>query len=126
MSTEYGFIVERDFYIISSLPSRRLITKVQGSTGVFIKTRVNLPNQKWYFDGKKKVLVNRELTNYALQSTTSLEANVGGINLNAGQFWKYDGTYMKSVAYNTVLEVPNADDNEMVAVKMAKRNGQAK
>jgi hypothetical protein len=52
MNTEYGFIVERDFYIISALPSRRLITKVQGSNTIFIKTQVNLPNQKWFFDGK--------------------------------------------------------------------------
>jgi hypothetical protein len=46
--------------------------------------------------------------------------------LNAGQFWKFDGTYMTALAYGTVLEVPNADDNEMVQVKMATRNGQAK
>jgi hypothetical protein len=114
MNTEYGFIVERDFYIISSLPSRRMITRVQGSNNLFIKTRVNLTNQKWYFDGKKKVIVNREATNYALQSAANKVADVGGINLNVGQFWKYDGTYMRSIAYQTVLEVPNADDNEMV------------
>jgi hypothetical protein len=114
MNTEYGFIVERDFYIISSLPSRRMITRVQGSNNLFIKTRVNLTNQKWYFDGKKKVIVNREATNYALQCAANKVTSVGGINLNVGQFWKYDGTYMKSVAYQTVLEVPNGDDNELV------------
>jgi hypothetical protein len=114
MNADYGFIVERDFYIISSLPSRRMITKVQGSTSVFIKTRVNLPNQKWFFDGKRKVILNRETSNYALQCAASKLVTVGGINLNEGQFWKLEGAYMRALAYDTVLEVPNADDNELV------------
>jgi hypothetical protein len=67
MNSEYGFIVEKDFHIISALPSRRMITRVQGSSNMFIKTRVNLSNQKWFFDGKRKVILSREATNYALQ-----------------------------------------------------------
>jgi len=38
LNKEYGWIVNKDFYIVSQMPSRRFLTKI-GSYGVGIKTR---------------------------------------------------------------------------------------
>lgn len=65
LNTSTGFIVERDFYLVSQLPSRRILTRLTNNT-VVIKVRQGLANQKWYFSQKTLALHLREHTNYAL------------------------------------------------------------
>jgi hypothetical protein len=49
MNNEYGFIVERDFYLVTALPSRRMLSRV-AENKLKIKVKNGMTNQKWWFD----------------------------------------------------------------------------
>lgn len=72
---EYGFVVNKDFYIISQLPTRRFLTSLTTSN-VSIKTRFdqNSSSQKWYFEQNSRTIKSRRF-NQAL----TFERNGAGI-----------------------------------------------
>lgn len=120
---DYGLVVERDFYLVTSMPSRRMASYRQGSSSIHLKDRVNLSSQRWYFDGKKKCIRNREHSHVLTAFTDKRFLMQGQNSNNVGQYLKYDGTYLRAWAYNTVLEIPGSNDFEGAILKMnARRN----
>jgi hypothetical protein len=47
---EYGFRVNTDFYLISALPSKRLLQRIPQGNRLVIKLRNDRSEQRWYFD----------------------------------------------------------------------------
>jgi hypothetical protein len=125
MHPSYGLVVERDFYLVTAMPSRRMASYRQGSTSIHLKDRVNLSSQRWFFDGKKKCIRNREhshvLTAYTNKTFRMLAQNSN----NVGQYFKYDGTYLAASAYSTVLEIPGSNDYEGAPLAMNTRRNSA-
>lgn len=64
LSVEYGLYVERDFYLMSGLPSRRYLDVL--SRNVVIKTPNGFDSQRWYFDWKTRSIRNVKLNKYVL------------------------------------------------------------
>jgi len=122
---DYGLAVERDFYLVSALPSRRMASHRVGTANILLKYRVNLPTQRWYFDGKVRCIRNREL-NYCLTVYPNKRILLGRQDSSVvGQYLKYDGTYLSSPAYGTVLEVPGSKEFEGAVTGMANRRNTA-
>lgn len=55
--TEYGLYNQRDFYIISAMPSRRYLDRI--GSNVVIKVPNGRSSQIWYFDYKNKGINSR-------------------------------------------------------------------
>jgi hypothetical protein len=64
LNKEYGFYVERPFYIMSMCGEKRLIDLVGNS--IVVKTSNWFDSQVWYFDQKSKTLVNNLNKNKSL------------------------------------------------------------
>jgi len=58
LNKEFGLYVERDFFIVSQMPSNRYITVIDNRKMV-IKTPNGRKEQLWYFDQKTKTIKTR-------------------------------------------------------------------
>jgi hypothetical protein len=58
MCSDYGLHRERDFYVVSALPTRRYLDLI--GTNVVIKTENSLTSQKWYFDYRSRTIKSRK------------------------------------------------------------------
>jgi len=56
LNKDFGFYVERPFYIVSELPKHRYIDVINGNT--VIKTPNGFDTQKWWFDQKSRTIKN--------------------------------------------------------------------
>lgn len=54
MNTEFGLFVEREFYIVSQMASRRYLDIINGALA--IKTPNGRDSQRWYFDQWTKTI----------------------------------------------------------------------
>jgi hypothetical protein len=68
MSTKWGFIVERPFYIVSELDSNRHFTQLSGHRYAIIKTPNGNRSQKFYFDQRTRTIRTQWNTGYSLQA----------------------------------------------------------
>lgn len=64
MNKKFGFIVERDFYLVTALPSGRFLSRV-AENKLKIKVRNGMTNQKWWFDQKTKTVRSRQIPSQA-------------------------------------------------------------
>jgi hypothetical protein len=64
LNKEFGFYVQRDFYVVSQLKSNRYLEVIDGRN-VVIKTPNNNKGQIWYFDQYSKTVKSR-MTNKSL------------------------------------------------------------
>ena len=58
LNKEYGLYVERDFHILTQLPSNRLLSLI--GNNMAIKTSNGFKNQIWYFDQTSLTIKSRE------------------------------------------------------------------
>jgi hypothetical protein len=66
LNEEFGFHINRPFYIVSELPFNR-VAEMHGNTQVTLRRwRNNTRQQQWWFDEVKKVVRNNYWKNYAL------------------------------------------------------------
>jgi len=64
---DFGFHVNRPFYIVSRLPMNR-VAQAQGSNQIYINRWVkNRKAQQWKFDPVAKVIRNMNWTNYVME-----------------------------------------------------------
>jgi hypothetical protein len=88
LNEKFGFIVERDFYLVSQLPSRRLLTRITDANKVVIKVQNGLNNQKWFFNQKTLSLHNREVPSYGLNVISNgASASMNIVSIGAGRQW---------------------------------------
>jgi hypothetical protein len=66
MNSKFGFIVERDFYFVTALPSRRIIS-IDSRNKLMIKVKNNYSHQKWFFDQASKTIKSRHTTSKSLE-----------------------------------------------------------
>lgn len=58
LNKEFGLYVQREFYIVSQLPSGRYCELIDGRN-IVIKTRNGRKTQEWYFDQPSKTIRNK-------------------------------------------------------------------
>jgi hypothetical protein len=74
---EFGFHINRPFYIRSRMPMRR-IAECHGANNVWLKRwRKNVAAQQWYFDEVSKTLKN----NYWKSHSLDIQGNGGSTNI---------------------------------------------
>jgi len=82
LNSEYGFYVERPFYIISMCGEKRYLDVI--GNNVVVKTPNEFDSQVWYFDQSTKTIRN------TLQKNKSLDIQNSG-NTNNLQIWSTNG-----------------------------------
>jgi hypothetical protein len=88
MNTEFGFIVERDFYLVSQVPSRRLLSRIVDGNKVVIKVRNGLASQKWFFSQKTLSLHSREVPASGLTVASKGAGQAMSVaSIGAGRQW---------------------------------------
>jgi hypothetical protein len=75
----------RDFYVISSLPSRRRLDRI--GNNVVIKTANGRTSQKWYYDYKNRAINSRQNPNYVLHIDGNGARTKVMIAYKAEQWW---------------------------------------
>jgi hypothetical protein len=81
LNEEFGFHINRPFYLVSQLPFNR-VAEMHGNTNVWLKRwRNNVAQQQWWFDEKTKTVRNNygPWKGYALE----IQGNGGSNNLRA-------------------------------------------
>jgi hypothetical protein len=76
MNSEYGFIVEEPFYLISQLPSRRHLQYVDDMATLRIKIPNGQIRQEFIFHG-----VSKTVQPYKLNQAISIKSNGGAHNV---------------------------------------------
>lgn len=56
LNTDYGFYVERPFFVISELPKHKYMDRVNNN--MILKTQNGFDSQKWFFDQKTKTIMS--------------------------------------------------------------------
>jgi len=69
LNKDFGLYVERDFYIVSQLPSNRYLDVIN-NRNIVIKTPNSFKTQVWYFD-QKSLTVKTRLNNQSWDITNS-------------------------------------------------------
>jgi hypothetical protein len=69
MNKDFGLVVEKDFHIISALPSGRYLD-ILGSN-IVIKTQNGRNTQKWFFDQNTRTIKSRSSTGKSFDIETS-------------------------------------------------------
>jgi len=91
---EFGFHINRPFYIRSRMPMQR-IAECHGANNVWLKRwRKNVAAQQWFFDEKSKTIKN----NYWKSHSLDIQSNGGSSNVRCTttnsrwwQLFKYEG-----------------------------------
>jgi hypothetical protein len=77
MNSEFGFHINRPFYMRSRLPFQR-IAECHGANNVWLKRwRKNVAAQQWYFDEVSKTIKN----NYWKSHSLDIQSNGGSTNI---------------------------------------------
>jgi hypothetical protein len=121
MNTEYGFYVERPFYIISMCGEKRYLDVI--GRNVVVKTPNEFDSQIWYFDQRTKTIMNTLNKNKSLDIQNSGNTNNLQLwNTNGGWFqrFKYSQNYFKNAQDGRVIEILNQKDGEGANVGVAK------
>lgn len=76
MNTEYGFIVEEPFYLVSQLPSRRHLQYVDDMGTLRIKIPNGQIRQEFIFHG-----VSKTVQPYKMNKAITIKSNGGARNI---------------------------------------------
>jgi hypothetical protein len=122
LNKEYGFYVERPFYIISMCGEKRYMDVIDGRN-VVVKTPNEFDSQVWYFDQRTKTIMNTLHKNKSLDIQNSGNTNNMQVwSTNGGWFqkFKFSQNYLKNVQNGKVIEIVNGRDEEGSNVGVAK------
>jgi hypothetical protein len=67
LNEEFGFHINRPFYIVSELPFNRVAEMLGGTNMVLKRWRNNQRQQQFWFDEKTKTVRNNYWKNYAIE-----------------------------------------------------------
>jgi hypothetical protein len=82
---DFGFKVNKDFYIVSRMGRGRYIDLV--SYDCKLKISNGRTSQRWYFDKKTKTIRSRKTTSYSLQIQSSGNAKKMVITSTSSRWW---------------------------------------
>lgn len=78
LNEDFGFQINRPFYIITKMPSRRVAEAVGGGRNVVLKTlRKGARPQQFWFDQKRKTIVSQQWQDMSME--------IRGHNLRMGK-----------------------------------------
>jgi hypothetical protein len=77
MNKDWGFHVNRPFYIRSRLPMKRIAECVGANNVNLRRWRKNATGQQWYFDGVSKTIKNNLWKTHSLD----IQSNGGSANI---------------------------------------------
>jgi len=77
LNEEFGFYINRPFYLVSQLPFNRVVEMLGGTNVVLKRWRKNATQQQFWFDEVSKTLRNNHWKNYCLD----IASNGGSSNL---------------------------------------------
>jgi hypothetical protein len=84
LNEEFGFHINRPFYIVSELPMNRVAEMLGGTNMVLKRWRKNQRQQQFFFDEKSKTVRNNYWKNYCLDIQNNGNSNnlrtTSGIN----------------------------------------------
>jgi hypothetical protein len=68
MNEEFGFYINRPFYMRSRMPMKRVATK-HGNHWIYLRrwTPAHAKHAQWRFDEKTKTIYNMQWTNYVME-----------------------------------------------------------
>jgi hypothetical protein len=113
MNKKFGLIVEKDFYIVSKLPSGRFL-EVPDNRNMAIKTRNGRRQQVWYFH-QQSLTIRTRVNNQSWDIKSAGKTNDMQIwSTNSGWFqvFKYEKNQFINWTNNKVLEVVGSKDEE--------------
>jgi hypothetical protein len=115
MSGEFGFHINRPFYIRSRLPFQR-VAECHGANNVWLKRwrGKNVRQQQWYFDNVSKTIKNNYWKSHSLDIQSNGRSNnvrCTTTNSRWWQMWRYQGASVVNDK-GKVLEVQSGLDNE--------------
>jgi hypothetical protein len=67
MNDEFGFHINRPFYIVSRLPMKRVVECVGANNIVLKRYYKNRIAQQYFFDGVSKTIRSQQWKNYAME-----------------------------------------------------------
>jgi hypothetical protein len=106
LNSEFGFYVERPFYIVSQCGEKRYLDVL--GNNIVVKTPNEFDSQVWYFDQRTKTIMNTLNKNKSLDIQNSGQTrNLQLWNTNGGwyQKFKYSQNYLKNVQDGRVIEI---------------------
>jgi hypothetical protein len=77
LNEEFGFQINKPFYIVSELPFNRVIECIGANNLVLKRWRNNVTQQQFVFDEKTKTIRSKTWTNYGME----IQSNGGSSNL---------------------------------------------
>jgi hypothetical protein len=111
---EFGFHINRPFYIRSRMPMQRIIECISANNTTLKRWRNNTRQQQWYFDEVSKTIKN----NYWKSHSLDIQGNGGSSNLRCTgtnsrwwQLFRYQDSYVVNER-GKVVEVQGTTDAE--------------
>jgi len=77
LNKEFGFHINRPFYLVSQLPFNRVAECIGANNIVIKRWRKNVTQQQFFFDEVSKTIRSKTWTNYAME----IQSNGGSNNL---------------------------------------------
>jgi len=126
LNEEFGFHINRPFYIRSRLPMQR-VAECHGANNVWIRRwRKNTLAQQWYFDEVSKTIKNNQWKSHSLD----IQGNGGSANVRCTttnsrwwQLFKKEGTFVRNIKNAKVLDVAGGVDGEQKNVIVHQAHG---
>lgn len=124
MWPQWGFIVERPFYIVSELKKNRHFTQLNGEGFSIIKTPNANISQKFYFDQKTRTLRMVRDRRYSLVAKSNNQITYSNTRATPEQQFVYKDGYITNVKTKKAFDVSGGKDVETQKVVMSnKHNG---
>jgi len=122
LNEKFGLYVERDFYIVSAMPSGRYIDLINNRNMV-VKTQNGRRTQVWYFHQQSKTIRTR-LNNQSWDIKSAgrtRDMQIWSTNSGWFQVFQYQGEQFVNPTNNKVLEVRDNKDEEGQALVVGNR-----
>jgi hypothetical protein len=127
LNKDFGLIVEKPFYVISSLSSGKHLDLI--GRNMVIKTRNGRNTQKWWFDQRTKTIKNVQHKGWSWDIKghgRSNQMQAWNTNSQWQQIFKWDekaSAFFNIKQTNRVLDVQGGRDEEGRNVQVHRRNG---
>ena len=124
MNEQFGLYVERDFYVVSALPSGRYLDLINNRNMV-IKTANGRKTQVWYFHQQSKTIRTRyNNQSWDIKSAgRTRDMQIWSTNSGWFQVFFFKNENFVNPTNNKVLEVTSSKDDERSAVIVNNKNG---
>jgi hypothetical protein len=113
LNKDFGLVVERDFFIISTMRSGRYI-EVVDSRNLVIKTRNGRNTQRFWFDQRSLTIKSRQHNQSIEMQNNGRHANLRIWSTNSGwwQIFQYQGQFFTNIQNKKVFDVSGNRDQE--------------